>query len=311
MDAIPVISLAQPEERVAAGLRAAAEAHGFLYVVDHGVPEALVADTFAWAARFFALPLAAKQAVSLFNSKAKRGWEAIGAQQLDAAAKPDQKESFYAGIEYPPDHPNVVARLNNYGANQWPEGLPGFAEAMEAYRAAVTALGERMMRYLALSLDLPRDFFDPTMHEPMVTLRILRYPPRAAAAGADEFGAGAHTDWGAVTLLAQDEIGGLEVQGADGAWIAARPIPGSFIVNLGDMIPRWTNGRYRSNPHRVINAASARDRYSIPLFWSPNFHTRVEAVPGTVAPGEAPRFSPCTAGEHLTEMYRRSYGLAA
>lgn len=309
MDTIPIISLAQPEDAVAVQLRAACEAHGFLYVTDHGVPDALIADTFAWAARFFALPIERKRAVSLANN---RGWEGVGAQKLDAKAKSDQKESYYCGLDYPPDHPNAVARLNGYTSNLWPDGMPGFREAMQGYRDAMVALAERMMRHLALSLDLPPDYFDATMREPSVTLRLLRYPPRAPDAAADEFGAGAHTDWGAITLLAQDELGGLEVQGADGRWIAARPVAGSFVVNLGDMIPRWTNGRYRSNPHRVVNAnASGRDRHSIPLFYSPNYHARIEAVPGTVALGETPRYSPCTAGEHLTEMYRRTYGFAA
>lgn len=309
MDTIPIISLGGPDDAVAGQLRAAATAHGFMYVADHGVPEALIADTFAWAARFFDLPLAAKEVLRLKNN---RGWEGIGTQTLDQRSRPDQKESFYAGIDYAPDHPNVVAGLNGYAPNLWPPGLPGYREAMESYRDAVIALAERMMRHLARSLDLSPDYFDAAMREPAATLRILRYPPRPADAPPDEFGAGAHTDWGAITLLAQDALGGLEVQGADGRWIAARPVPGTFVVNLGDMIPRWTNGLYRSNPHRVINAdASGRPRYSIPLFYSPNYHARIEAVPGTVAPGEAPRHAPCTSGEHLAEMYRRSYGLAA
>jgi isopenicillin N synthase-like dioxygenase len=309
---IPVISLAAPEAEVARQVREACTAHGFLYVRDHGVPATLVEEQFAWAARFFALPEERKEAIHLFKSKARRGWEGLGAQTLDAGAQPDRKESFYSGIEYGPEHPNVRAGLNGYGANLWPEGLPGFREQTEAYTAAVMRLAERLMRDLARSLDLPAGYFDGTMAEPMVTLRLCRYPPQPADAGADVFGAGAHTDWGAVTILAQDDLGGLEVQAADGSWIPARPIPGTFIVNLGDMIPRWTNGRYRSNMHRVINAnPTGRDRYSIPFFYSPNYHARVEAVPGTVPPGEAPRFAPCTAGEHLAEMYRKTYGLAA
>lgn len=309
---IPIISLAAPEADVAAALRAACEAHGFFYVVDHGVPAPLLAGQFEWAARFFALPEEVKQEISLFRSTGRRGWEGVGAQKLDAEAQPDRKESFYCGVHYGPEHPNVKAGLNGYGANQWPRGLPGFQAQMEAYIAACTQLAERLMRDLARSLDLPPDYFDATMTEPMVTLRLCRYPPHPEGAGKDVFGAGAHTDWGAITILAQDELGGLEVQAADGSWMAATPIPGSFVVNLGDMIPRWTNGRYRSNIHRVINAnASGRDRYSIPFFYSPNYHARIEAVPGTVAPGEAPRFAPCTAGEHLAEMYRKTYGLAA
>lgn len=309
---IPLISLAAPEAEVSAAIRAACMAHGFFYVLDHGVPADLVAAQFAWAARLFALPEADKQAVSLFNSSARRGWEGLGAQTLDAAAKPDAKESFYSGLHYGADHPYVQARLNGYGPNQWPQGLPGLQAQTEAYTAAVQALAERLMRYLARSLDLAPTYFDGFMADPMLTLRMVRYPPHPPAAGADVFGAGAHTDWGAITLLAQDDIGGLQVQAADGAWLPAVPVPGSFIVNLGDMIPRWTNGRYRSNPHRVINAnATGRDRYSIPCFYSPNFYARVEAVPGTVQEDTEPVFTPCTAGEHLEQMYQKTYAKAA
>jgi len=309
---IPIIALDAPTAEVTAALRAAWLAHGFCYVVNHGVPAALVADQFDWAARFFALPRAEKAAISLFHSPARRGWEDLGAQTLDAESQPDRKESFYSGVDYPPEHPNVRAGLNGYGANQWPAALPGFAAQMERYTTACTTLAERLMRCMALSLDLDAQFFDASLREPMITLRLLRYPPQPAGAGDDVFGAGAHTDWGAVTILAQDAIGGLEVQTAAGAWVAAPPVPASFVVNLGDMIPRWTNGRYRSTPHRVINAnASGRDRYSVPFFFSPNYHARIEAVPGSVPAGEAPRFAPCTAGEHLEDMYRRTYGIAA
>ena len=309
--AIPVISLARDDAAVAADIRAACMAHGFFYVADHGVPEDLVAAQFAWAARFFALPEAEKAALDLRNSPARRGWEGIGAQTLDLSAQPDRKESFYCGPDYPDDHPYIRAGLTNYGGNQWP-ALPGFREQMTAYMAATTALAERLMRDLARSLSLPPDVFDRTMADPMLTLRLVRYPPHPPDAAADVFGAGAHTDWGAITILAQDDLGGLEVQAADGSWMPATPIPGTFVVNLGDMIPRWTNGLYRSNLHRVINAnPSGRDRYSIPLFYSPNFYARIEALPGTVPPGQAPRFAPCTAGEHLAEMYRKTYGLAA
>jgi len=309
---IPVLRVDRPADEVAAAMRAACLAHGFFYATGHGIPRAMVAAQFDWAARLFALPRAEKQAISLFHSPARRGWEDLGDQTLDASAQPDRKESFYSGVDYPPDHPNVLAGLTSYGANQWPAALPGFAAQMEAYTGACTALAERIMRLLAHSLALPDDFFDATMREPMITLRLVRYPPQASDAGADVFGAGAHTDWGAVTILAQDDLGGLEVQTAEGEWRPAPPIPDSFVVNLGDMIPRWTNGLYRSTPHRVINAnPSGRDRYSVPFFYSPNYHARIVAVPGSVAPGEAPRSAPCTAGEHMAEMYRRSYALPA
>jgi isopenicillin N synthase-like dioxygenase len=144
----------------------------------------------------------------------------------------------------------------------------------------------------------------------MVTLRMVRYPAHPEGADERTFGAGAHTDWGAVTVLTQDAHGGLEVQMPDGSWVPATPMEGTFVVNLGDMIPRWTNGLYHSNPHRVRNTFSGgAARYSIPFFYEPEYLARIVPVPGTVPAGEAPRYVPCTAGEHLQEMYRTTYGL--
>jgi isopenicillin N synthase-like dioxygenase len=145
----------------------------------------------------------------------------------------------------------------------------------------------------------------------MVTLRMIRYPPHPADADEQTFGAGVHTDWGALTILAQDVHGGLEVCMPDGSWVEATPKEACLVVNLGDMIPRWTNGLYHSNPHRVRNRYSnGLPRYSIPFFYEPDYMARIEPIPGTVMPGEEPRFIPCTAGKHLEEMYRRTYNLA-
>jgi len=166
------------------------------------------------------------------------------------------------------------------------------------------------MQLLALSLHLPEDFFDHTHQSPMLTLRLLRYPPHPEGADALTFGAGEHTDWGAITLLAQDRHGGLEVKLPDGEWAAATPVDGALVVNLGDMIPRWTNGLYRSNPHRVRNVHSGdAPRHSIPFFYTPDYEAQVVPVPTCVPAGEAPRFEPCTVGEHLQAMYRKTYGM--
>jgi isopenicillin N synthase-like dioxygenase len=312
MAAIPVIDLAAGDAAVAAAVRGACETAGFFYIVNHGVPEALVRDQFAWAERFFELPLDAKQAVALSKSAARRGWEGVGSQTLDEAAKPDLKESYYCGVEYPPEHPYVRAGHDSYGANCWPDGLPGFGAQMTRYIDAVLPLGERLFGHLARSLDLPVDWFCPLIAQPMITLRLVRYPPHPADAPADLFGAGAHTDWGAVTILAQDALGGLDVCLPDGSWVAAPPIAGSFVVNLGDMVPRWTNGRYRSNRHRVRNTmGGGRLRHSIPLFFSPDYTARITCAPTCLAAGETPLYPPCTAGEHLHEMYLKTYGLAA
>ncbi len=314
---IPVIDLTDAlapggrrSAEVAAALREAGAASGFFYVSHHGVPAAQVEAQFALAERFFALPTEAKNAIDLRRVPNMRGYEALGAQTLDAAAKPDLKESFYCGIDYADAHPYVRRGYHSYGHNQWPAALPEMPALCEAYVDVMRALALRLMQLMALSLDLPEDFFDHTHEHPMVTLRMLRYPPHPADADASTFGAGAHTDWGAITILAQDAHGGLEVRMPDGSWTAATPLSGSFVVNLGDMIPRWTNGRYHSNPHRVRNTQSnGAARYSIPFFYNPDYEAVVAPVPTCLPPGEAPKYEPCTVGEHLRQMYAKTYGI--
>jgi isopenicillin N synthase-like dioxygenase len=314
---IPLIDLTgalQPgsprSAEVARQIRAAGLSAGFFYVRGHGVSVTLIERQFEATRALFDLPMAAKEAVSLKNSPCMRGYEALGAQTLDAQARPDLKESFYCGIAYPPEHPYVRQNFYSYGANQWPATLPGLQAQCEEYIGAMLALARRMMQLMALSLDLPETFFDAGTHSPMVTLRLLRYPPHPADADERSFGAGAHTDWGAITLLAQDGHGGLEVQMPDGAWAATTPVPETLVVNLGDMVPRWTNGLYHSNPHRVRNLHSGgQPRHSIPFFYSPDYQARVEPVPSCVSADIPARFAPCTAGEHLQQMAAQTYGL--
>jgi isopenicillin N synthase-like dioxygenase len=314
---IPLIDLAGALQvgaprgpQVAAQLREACMGPGFFYVTHHGVPHELIAQQFALATRFFDLPLAEKQAISLHQSSSMRGYESLGGQTLDATARPDLKESFYCGLDYPADHPYVQRGYHSYGTNQWPAPLPTLAPQCRAYIAAMQALALRLMQLMALSLDLPEDYFDHTHQNPMLTLRLLRYPPHPVGADALTFGAGEHTDWGAITVLAQDHPGGLEVKLPSGEWVAATPVQGALVVNLGDMIPRWTNGVYRSNPHRVRNVHSAgAPRHSIPFFYTPDYEAQVSPVATCVPAGENPRFAPCTVGEHLQAMYQKTYGL--
>ncbi|MDA7416272.1 isopenicillin N synthase family oxygenase [Xenophilus arseniciresistens] len=316
---IPVIDLRGAQvpggarsAEVAAQLRAAAMASGFFYLRGHGLPQPLLERQFALAERLLTLPADTRQALDMRHSPTLRGFENLGAQTLDASARPDLKESFYCGMAYPADHPYVRAGYQTYGHNQWPAEVPEAPAQCEAYIQAMLGLSRRLMQLLALSLGLPENWFDASSGSPMVTLRMIRYPAHPADADARTFGAGAHTDWGAITILAQDGHGGLEVQTPEGDWVAAAPIEGCFVVNLGDMIPRWTNGLYHSNPHRVRNTHSGgAPRYSIPFFYEPDYFARIEAVPGTVPAGEQPRFAPCTAGEHLQQMYRKSYGMDA
>jgi isopenicillin N synthase-like dioxygenase len=294
-------------QAVGAELRAACLDKGFFYIKDHGVSEALVDEVFAEAAGFFSLPVEQKAQVDKAKSKANRGYEPLQGQTLEAGAPPDLKEGYYIGPEHGSDHPRVIAGMFNHGANQWPMQRPNFRPVMMAYLEVMLELSARMMRGIALSLDLPEDYFAHYCSDVMATVRLLHYPPHPAHALPGQKGAGAHTDFGGLTLLRQDNNGGLQVwdQGSD-AWIHADPVPGTYIVNLGDMIARWTNDRYRSTVHRVVNS-SGGERYSVPFFYTGNYAHKVECIPTCLKPSEAPKYPPTTVEAHMREMYRRTY----
>lgn len=194
----------------------------------------LIEQVLAETASFFDQPEEKKLAVSKSKSKCNRGYEPLRAQTLEAGAPPDLKESFYLGIDLPEDHPSVKAGKFNHGPNQWPEDLPDFRRVTTAYFGALYELGGIMMRGLALSLDLPENHFDDFLDDATANLRLLHYPPQPVIAQPDEKGCGAHTDFGALTFLLQDDSGGLQVQPANtGKWSDAPPIAGTYVVNIG------------------------------------------------------------------------------
>jgi len=179
---------------------------------------------------------------------------------------------------------------------------------MLAYQAALRKLGDHLLTLVALSIDLPESYFVPFYDMPMPNTRLIKYPPQPQDAQFNQIGAGAHTDWGAITLLAQDNLGGLEVVNVAGEWLQAKPIPETFVVNLGDLMARWTNGLYKSTMHRVRNNNANQDRYSLPFFYSPRPTAVVECLPTCTDKDNPPKYAPCTVREHMDEMFRRSYG---
>jgi isopenicillin N synthase-like dioxygenase len=303
---IPVIDLAPARSSDLADRKAIAwEIHkacrdtGFFYVENHGVPEELLSGQLAQARRFFALPLEEKMKLDMSRNRGPSGYEAMKLQTLDLGSPPDLKEGFQFHREADSQSTDQGYR----GANLWPDNLPGFREQMDAYHAAVMQLGKRLMGLIALSLDLPEDHFAPGLEDLMCSVRLLHYPPQPAESAYNQLGAGAHTDWGSITMLLQDDCGGLEVQHASGDWIRATPVPGTFIINLGDI--------YHSTMHRVLNNASNRDRYSVAAFFNPNYNYRVACLPTCLAEGAEPLYPPCTVGGHIREMFERTYGRKA
>jgi isopenicillin N synthase-like dioxygenase len=313
-DEIPVISLAPflhgtAAERLAVAMRigGAAKNIGFFYVTDHGVPAALIAAVYADAKRFFALPAEIKSEIAIEKSACHRGWFSLGGENLDPAkqkAAGDLKEGIKIGRDLPLDHPLVAAGTPLHGPNQWPKNLTGWRETMQSYYDAMEALGRDMLHAFALALRIDETYFDTWLNAPMTTLGPLHYPPQSGHITEAQIGAGAHTDYGCLTMLAQDEVGGLQVRAKSGAWVDAPPVPGSFVVNIGDMMERWTNGVFTSTLHRVVNV-SGRERYSLPFFFDPDFDAPVVCLESCI--GDGAKFPPTTAGQHLLDMINASF----
>jgi isopenicillin N synthase-like dioxygenase len=276
VDVAPLVAGAGQRADVARRLGEACREFGFFYIVGHGVDEQLCARLAELSRRFFALDTAGKMKIAMARGgRAWRGYFPVGDELT--SGKPDRKEGLYFGAELGPDHPDVAAGTPLFGANLFPD-VVGFRETVLAYMAALEGLGHHLMAALALSLGLEASYFAKRYTgEPLVLFRIFNYPYTPQPAGQDvAWGVGEHTDYGVLTILKQDDVGGLQVK-SRGRWIDAPPVAGSFICNIGDMLDRMTRGIYRSTPHRVLNTAT-RDRLSFPFFFDPNFHAEVRPI---------------------------------
>jgi isopenicillin N synthase-like dioxygenase len=282
IDVSPLLDGALGRSGVAESIGQACRELGFFYVVGHGVSEDLSARLERLSRTFFAQDEAAKMGIRMeLGGRAWRGYFPLGGELT--SGKPDQKEGLYFGTELPVDDPRVVASTPMHGPNLFPE-ITGFRETVLAYLDALTHLGHRLVEGLAMSLGLePAYFATRYTADPFILFRIFNYPPVPASAPSDQrWGVGEHTDYGLLTILKQDDVGGLEVKTPDG-WIDAPPVPASFVCNIGDMLERMTGGLYRSTPHRVRNT-TGRDRLSFPFFFDPSFDAEVAPIDG-IAPG--------------------------
>ncbi|MEJ0011780.1 MAG: 2-oxoglutarate and iron-dependent oxygenase domain-containing protein [Bauldia sp.] len=305
-ESLPVIDLSAKPADLAAAIGAAARGVGFFYVTGHGVSAGLIAEVFAGSRQFFALPAATKDEVSIRTSPHNRGYVGMKGESLDPTKAPDLKEAYNVGLELPADDPRVVRGEPFRGVNLWP-ALPGWRGTMLSYFDAVWGVGRRLHEGIARDLKLKPDYFEDKLDQPMATLRLLHYPPQPAGAAAGQIGAGEHTDYGDITLLLTDEVGGLEVKRRDGGWIAAPYMPGAFICNIGDCLMRWTNDVYVSTPHRVVNRGG-RERYSVAFFLDPNPDAVVACLPTCVSAERPARYQPVTGADYLRGRLDATYG---
>jgi isopenicillin N synthase-like dioxygenase len=277
IDVTPLVAQAGDQRSVADAIGRACRENGFFYVIGHGVGEGLVQRLEELSQRFFAQDVEAKLQIRMaLAGKAWRGYFPVGDELT--SGKPDLKEGLYFGAELSEDDPRVRAGLPLHGLNLFPAGIPSFSDTIVEYMAALTDLGHALMGGVALSLGLEPGYFrEGYMADPLILFRIFHYPPVTPKTEVDErWGVGQHTDYGVLTILKQDDVGGLQVK-TRSRWVDAPPVPNSFVCNIGDMLDRLTRGLYRSTPHRVQNL-SGRSRLSFPFFFDPGFEARIEAI---------------------------------
>ncbi|KAF1996305.1 Clavaminate synthase-like protein [Amniculicola lignicola CBS 123094] len=290
--------------------------NGFFQILGHQVPLELQQKAMNWNKRFFDLPLEEKVKVGKDTNTWNRGYELLRSQILEEGTLPELKEGFYIGDDLPKTHPYFINKKLNSGPNVWPSAsaLPDvddFKDTAQEYYNQVVSLAKDILKVLALTLDLEETWFDEFTEGAVATMRLLHYPSQPADSETKLMrGIGAHTDFGTITLLLQDKVSGLQVfDYANDSWLDVAPTPGAFVVNLGNLMMRWSNDRYISNLHRVINN-TGEERYSIPVFFSGKPDFMVECLPNCKAEGEEAKYAPITVEQAVVGGYQDSYGRA-
>lgn len=272
--------------RVAQSIRAACQQSGFLYLANHGVPQSQMAGIFAEANRFFALPIEQRMEVL---SNGSRGYRPYGYFQKTGGEKvPNLMEHYIFQRDLPADDPDIVAGRRIHALNKWPENLPGWREALLSYFAEMERLNRDLLRAFALALDLEENYFHQFFRKPTSAIKLFHYPPQPPMAAETQIGLGSHFDDTAVTILLQDNVGGLQLETENG-WVDVTPITGTFVVNIGEVMARWVNDLFVPTPHRVINT-SGLERYSVPFFALPDYDAIISCVPTCRGPGNPPKY---------------------
>ena len=303
---IPTIHLDDPDKTLTVTkLRSACVDVGFFYLEGHGIPEVFLNEVMVQSKALFDLPLEEK--FKLQDCALNRGYTAMEEETLDPAhqTKGDTKEGFYIGKDVPVEESDL-AKLS--GPNQWPtESCPDFKATMTSYQEQVSHVGLRLVQLLALAIGLDDEhYFDEYFADPIVTLRLLHYAKERSHPEEGVFACGAHSDYGMLTFLLTDDTPGLEIYDANTQdWKGVPPKPFAFVVNLGDMLERWTNGKFRSTLHRVLTAGD-KERYSVPVFYDPHFDTVVKVL-DVCCIDEPAKYPQTTVGQHLMDKYRETH----
>jgi len=287
---------------------------GFLVITGHGVSEDLIHRTETTARQFFDLSLAEKMALKRPKDDQVRGYSAVGDEglsySLDEVTPGDLKESFTIGPVDPPDTPYFTgaAAGPHFAPNLWPSRVPDFRASWSIYFVTMSELSALLMRIFAQALELPEDFFEDKIDRHISMFRVLRYPEQLEAPKPGQLRAGAHSDYGSLTILKiEDKPGGLQVMNKAGQWVDVPVIPGSFVVNIGDLMMQWTNDRWISTLHRVVNPprdkASDSRRQSLVYFHQPNYDAMVECLPSCLDPGASAKYEPISSGDHLRNKF--------
>jgi isopenicillin N synthase-like dioxygenase len=312
-----IVGTAAEQRTIAAEVDEICRTTGFLVIERHGLPDPVITEAWTQVSAFFDLPLAEKLKSRSPDPTCPRGYFPMAAESLARSlgveTPPDLKESFGIGPLSPPGTPIPSDDLDfHYGPNLWPAEPGGLRPALTRYFTELQALGSRVLRLFAAALDLPHDYFERFHTDPMCALRCIRYPAQDGPVATDQRGAGEHSDYGSITLLKPDPaVAGLEIRLPSGRWAAAPLVQDAFIVNIGDMMARWTNDRWVSTRHRVVAPGGSQgNRQSIAFFHNTSYDASIECIPTCSNATNPPRYAPVEAGQYLYERFTSAVNYA-
>jgi len=314
-DEIPVIDLSPwfhgnpgDQKKVADEVVSACCTSGFFYIVNHQVPQQLLSSVFDVAREFFTLPIEQKEKVSFELGNKNRGYIPLGGESSDPKAKRDEKEAYDFTHKVPAGTAGGLMMDRISGEILWAEHPANLKPVIEQYLEKCIELGTVLFQIFATGLGLDRNYFDDKIDYPIAQLRMLHYPAQEHGAISEEnLGIGKHCDYESITILAQGDVGGLQVENLQGEWVEAPPIEGAFNINIGEMLTRWTNGMFKATPHRVANT-SGQTRYSVPFFFATNYDVNIKPLDACVPEGAKPLYEETLAGEYLVKRLKEIYG---